>query len=72
MKPEEENDYVSMPPGSGINCKAKLSFNDVFPQTPMDNERFIGLLKRKAEKLGAEYVDYDSSSGKWTIRVSHI
>lgn len=61
-----------MPLGSGINCKAKLIFNDVFPKTLMDDEKFISLLKRKAEKLDAEYVDYDSSSGKWTIRVSHI
>lgn len=72
LKPEEGSGYKEMPPGSGINCKAKLTFNNVFPKTSMDHTRFVNLLKRKAEKLDAEFVDYDSIDGKWVIRVHHI
>ena len=61
-----------MPVGTGINRKAKLTFFDIFAKTPMEEEKFVKLLKRKAEKMGAEFVEYNGMSGKWVIRISHI
>lgn len=61
-----------MPVGTGINCKAKLTFFGIFAKTPMEEETFVNVLKRKAEKMDAEFVEYNASLGKWIIRVSHI
>lgn len=60
-----------MPEGTGINHKAKLTIEKVFPKTPMDNNKFISMLKRKAEKLNAEYVDYNATTGEWILRIQH-
>ncbi|XP_071741717.1 nuclear pore complex protein NUP98A-like [Rutidosis leptorrhynchoides] len=75
-------DETKKPPiGQGLNKPAEVTLLNVkcldkktgrhFTEGPRV-EKYIEMLKKKAEDQGAEFVSYDPIKGEWKFRVSHF
>lgn len=64
--------------GSKLNRPAVITMMKTFPtkKGPKASsevlEKFANAVKRKTEKMGAEFLSYNRSNGDWTFRVGHF
>jgi nuclear pore complex protein Nup98-Nup96 len=67
-KPEE---------GTKLNRAAVITFNGVYPKegaraSQEVKEKFAKKIEKTTQKIGAEFITYDSNTGVWKIRVQHF
>ena len=77
------DDETKPPVGQGLNKRAEVTLDAVWPTDKATRQaireparlaqlRFAEKLERATEKLGARFVDYQSSSGSWVFEVRHF
>jgi nuclear pore complex protein Nup98-Nup96 len=73
---EESDPSIEKPDqGYGLNKPAIIYLENVFPkkiQTEADLKKFEEKLVKTCEKGGSKFIDYDSSTGRWTFEVEHF
>jgi len=67
VPPEERPDV-----GNGLNRPATITLCDVFVPKDADPVKFKEKVKKRTQKMGAEFVDYNECSGIWQFRVKHF
>lgn len=71
--PEDLFDDVTKPePGCGLNCPAYITLYHIFSKKPEEAHLFIKKLKVMCESQFAEFIKYNSDSGKYKFKVSHF
>jgi len=65
---------VDLPPvGKGLNHKAKISLNNVWPKKNRDNPAKLRKWERKLQAQdGREFIEFNKDSGTWVFIVQHF
>ena len=73
----EEEEGTKPAVGTKLNRPAAITYEEVFPRddpqaSKTEMDKFALRLEKRCEKMGAEFVSYERSTGTWTIRVVHF
>eukprot|EP00977_Amphora_coffeiformis_P007068 scaffold1536_cov166-Amphora_coffeaeformis.AAC.2 len=74
---EEEDEGTKPRVGTKLNRPAVITYEEVYPgddaqASKATMDKFVVKLQKRCEKMGADHVGYERSTGTWKIRVSHF